>query len=80
VDGKTTVKYLQKFIKQTDYHSELLKTIFASRPKTLVSFPAHNAKKPENGQSCGAARSIGAEFRDAIYDAITIANLYDIDL
>ena len=28
MDGKTTVKYLQNYIKQKDYHPELLKDYF----------------------------------------------------
>ncbi len=40
MEGKTTVKYLQRYIKQKDYHPELLKDYFLKLSEEVGgSFP-----------------------------------------
>lgn len=78
--GKTTVKYLQNYIKQKDYHPELLKDYFfklSEEVGELSRAMRKGLKAPNNEEIKG---TIDEELWDVIYYAMAIANLYDIDL
>ena len=79
MDGKTTVKYLQNYIKQKDYHPELLKDYFLKLTEEIgeLSRAIRKNLKSENGE---IKSTIDEEDWDIIYYAIAIANIYDIDL
>ena len=79
MDGKTTVKYLQNYIKQKDYHPELLKDYFLKLTEEIgeLSRAIRKNLKSENGE---IKSTIDEEVWDIIYYAIAIANIYDIDL
>ena len=80
MDGRTTVKYLQDYIKQKDYNPELLKDYFLKLSEEVGELSRamrKNVKAQNNGEIKG---TIDEELWDVIYYAIAIANLYDIDL
>ena len=79
MDGKTTVKYLQNYIKQKDYHPELLKDYFLKLTEEVgeLSRAIRKNLKSENGE---VKNTIDEEIWDVIYYAIAIANIYNIDI
>ncbi len=80
MDGKTTVKYLQNFIRQKDYHPELAKDYFLKLTEEVgeLSRAMRKGLKAVNDEDI--IGTIDEEVWDVIYYAIAIANLYDIDL
>lgn len=80
MDGKTTVKYLQNYIKQKDFHPELLKDYFLKLAEEVgeVSRAMQKGLKAQNAEDI--IGTIDEELWDVIYYAIAIANIYDIDL
>ncbi|WP_296478438.1 MazG nucleotide pyrophosphohydrolase domain-containing protein [uncultured Acetatifactor sp.] len=80
MDGRTTVRYLQDYIKRKDYHPELLKDYFLKLSEEVgeLSRAMRKGAKAENAQEIKG--TIDEEVWDVIYYAIAIANLYDIDL
>ena len=80
MDGRTTVKYLQNYIKQKDYHPELLKDYFLKLSEEVgeLSRAMRKGLKAQNGKDIKG--TIDEELWDVIYYAIAIANLYDVDL
>ena len=80
MDGKTTVKYLQNYIKQKDFHPELLKDYFLKLTEEVGELSRairKNIKAESEDQIQG---TIDEELWDVIYYAIAIANIYDVDL
>ena len=80
MDGKTTIKYLQNFIRQKDYNPELLKDYFLKLTEEVgeLSRAMRKGLKAQNIEDIKG--TIDEELWDVIYYAIAIANLYDIDL
>lgn len=80
MDGKTTVQYLQHYIRQKDHHPELLKDYFLKLTEEVgeLSRAMRKGLKAPNHQEIKG--TIDEEVWDVIYYAIAIANLYDIDL
>lgn len=80
MDGKTTIKYLQNYIKQKDFQPELLKDYFLKLSEEVGELSRamrKNLKAPDSEHIIG---TIDEELWDVIYYAIAIANIYDIDL
>lgn len=80
MDGRTTIKYLQSYIKEKDYHPELLKDYFlklAEEVGELSRAMRKGLKAPDSVQIKG---TIDEELWDVIYYALAIANIYDIDM
>lgn len=80
MDGKTTIKYLQTYIKQKDHHPELLNDYFLKLVEEVGELSramrkGQNAPNPEN-----IIGTIDEELWDIIYYTLAIANLYDIDI
>ena len=80
MDGKTTVKYLQNFIRQKDYNPELLKDYFLKLTEEVGELSRAMRKGLKARNSKDIKGTIDEEIWDVIYYAIAIANLYDIDL
>ena len=80
MDGKTTIKYLQNYIKQKDYHPELLKDYFLKLAEEVgeLSRAMRKDLKAENLEQIKG--TIDEELWDVIYYTLAIANIYDIDL
>lgn len=80
MDGKTTVKYLQSYIRQKDYRPELKKDYFLKLTEEvgeLANAMRKDAKAPDMAHLVG---SIDEELWDVVYYALAIANLYDVDM
>ena len=80
MDGNTTVKYLQFYIRQKDYRPELKKDYFLKLTEEvgeLANAMRKDAKAPDLDHLVG---SIDEELWDVMYYALAIANLYDIDM
>ena len=80
MDGKTTVKYLQNYLKEKDYapdraHDYFLKLV--EEVGELSNAVYHGKLKADTGVLKG---TIDEEIWDVIYYAIALANCYDIDL
>ena len=80
MDGKTTVKYLQNFIRQKDYNPEALKDYFLKLTEEVgeLSRAMRKGLKAQNSEDIKG--TIDEELWDVIYYAIAIANIYDVDL
>ena len=80
MDGKSTVKYLQTYIRQKDHRPELKKDYFLKLTEEvgeLANAMRKDAKAPDLDHLVG---SIDEELWDVIYYALAIANIYDIDI
>ena len=80
MDGKTTIKYLQNYIKEKDYHPELLKDYFLKLSEEvgeLACAMRKGLKAKNNNEILG---TVDEELWDVIYYALAIANIYDIDI
>ncbi len=80
MDGKTTVKYLQNYIKQKDFHPELLKDYFLKLTEEVGELSKAIRKNIKAESTEQIQGTIDEELWDVIYYAIAIANIYDIDL
>ena len=80
MDGKTTVKYLQSYIKEKDYHPELEKDYFLKLAEEVgeVSRAMRKGLKAEDMSHLEG--TLDEELWDVIYYALAIANIYDIDI
>ena len=80
MDGKTTVKYLQNYIKQKDHHPELLKDYFLKLSEEVGELSRAMRKGLKATNATDIHGTIDEEVWDVMYYAIAIANLYNIDL
>ena len=80
MDGKTTIKYLQNYIKQKDFHPELRKDYFLKLAEEVgeLSRAMRKGQKAQNVEEIQG--TIDEELWDVIYYAIALANVYEIDL
>ncbi len=80
MDGKTTIKYLQTYIKENDYHPELVKDYFLKLSEEVgeLSRAIRNGVKADIPNEFKG--TIDEELWDVIYYALAIANVYDIDI
>lgn len=80
MDGKTTIKYLQTYIKEKDYQPELLKDYFLKLCEEVGELSCairKGLKAPNDAEIKG---TVDEELWDVIYYALAIANIYDIDM
>lgn len=80
MDGKTTIKYLQTFIRQKDYRPELLKDYFLKLTEEVGELSRAMRKGLKAPSPEEIKGTVDEELWDVIYYAIAMANLYDIDL
>lgn len=80
MDGKTTIKYLQNYIKLKDYNPELLKDYFLKLSEEVGELSRAIRKGIKAGNLENIKGTIDEELWDVIYYTLAIANLYDIDL
>lgn len=80
MDGNTTIKYLQTYIKEKDYKPELLKDYFLKLSEEVgeLSRAMRTGLKAQNINDIEG--TIDEELWDVIYYALAIANIYDIDI
>lgn len=80
MDGNTTIKYLQTYIKEKDYHPELLKNYFLKLSEEVGELSRAMRKGLKAPDSNNIIGTLDEELWDIIYYALAIANLYGIDM
>ena len=80
MDGKTTVKYLQNYIRQKDFHPELLKDYFLKLAEEVGELSEAIRKNKVRTANADIKGTIDEELWDVIYYIMAIANCYNIDL
>lgn len=80
MDGKTTIKYLQNYIKENDYHPELVKDYFLKLSEEVGELSRAIRKGVKADIPNELNETIDEELWDVIYYALAIANVYDIDI
>ena len=80
MDGKTTIKYLQTYIKEKDYHPELLKDYFLKLSEEVGELARAMRKELKAQNSSEIIGTVDEELYYIIYYALAIANIYDIDI
>ena len=80
MDGKTTIRYLQNYIKSKDFHKEKKADYFLKLSEEvgeLAKVIRKNQVMTDGGNIKG---TIDEELWDIIYYVIALANCYNIDL
>lgn len=80
MDGNTTIKYLQTYIKEKDYKPELLKDYFLKLSEEVGELSRAMRKELKAQSINDIEGTIDEEIWDIIYYALAIANIYDIDV
>lgn len=80
MDGKTSIQYLQTYIKQKDYKPELKKDYFLKLSEEVGELAKAMRKDVLYSESNSIKGTIDEEIWDVIYYALAIANCYDIDV
>lgn len=78
--GNTSVKYLQKYIKQKDYNPQLKKEYFLKLSEEIGELAQAIRKDVLYKDSDNIKGTIDEELCDIIYYSLAIANCYDIDI
>lgn len=80
MDGSTTIKYLQNYIRAKDCQPEYLKDYFLKLSEEVGEL-ARAMRKGEKASDLEHIKgTIDEELWDVIYYALAIANVYDIDM
>lgn len=80
MDGKTTIKYLQNYIKSKDHHPELIKDYFLKLSEEVGELARAIRKDLARADNGGIKETINEELWDVIYYTLALANCYGIDL
>ena len=80
MDGKTTIKYLQAYIKSKDYNAELVKDYFLKLTEEVGELSETIRKNKVRTANADIKGTIDEELWDVIYYIMAIANCYNIDL
>lgn len=80
MDGKTTIRYLQEYLKKKDFQPGLEKEYFLKLTEEVGELAKAMRKGTRAEDAEHLKGSIDEEVWDVIYYAICIANLYGIDL
>ena len=75
MDGKTTIKYLQTYIKEKDFHPELLKDYFLKLTEEVGELSRAMRKGLKADNSTNISGTVDEELFDVIYYALAIANI-----
>ena len=80
MDGRTTIKYLQNYLKEKDHQPGLEKEYFLKLTEEVGELAAAMRKGIKAQDMEHLKGSIDEEVWDVIYYAIVLANLYEVDL
>ena len=80
MDGKTTIKYLQSYIKSKDFKPKLIKDYFLKLSEEVGELANAIGKNQLRKYSENIKGTIDEELWDVIYYALALANCYDIDI
>lgn len=80
MNGKTTISYLQEYIKSKDFHPDLTKDYFLKLSEEIGELSKAMRKGCRPSDEAQIKGTIDEEIWDVIYYAIAISNCYGIDL
>lgn len=80
MDGRTSVKYLQEYIRAKDFEPELKKDYFLKLTEEVGELSKAIRKNLLRTETESIKGTIDEEIWDVIYYAIALANCYGIDL
>lgn len=80
MDGKTSIKYLQEYIKEKDYNPELKKDYFLKLSEEVGELAKAMRKGVLYKDNDSIKGTIDEELWDVMYYILALANCYDIDL
>lgn len=80
MDGKTSIKYLQEYIKEKDYNPELKKDYFLKLSEEVGELAKAMRKGVLYKDNDSIKGTIDEELWDVMYYTLALANCYDIDL
>ncbi|MBQ8566929.1 MAG: hypothetical protein IJ445_05030 [Clostridia bacterium] len=80
MDGKTTIKYLQSYIKSKDFNPELIKDYFLKLSEEVGELANAIRKNQLRKDGEGVKGTIDEELWDVIYYSLALANCYNIDI
>ena len=80
MDGQTTIKYLQHYIKQKDCTPELRMHYFLKLTEEVGELACAMRKDAKALDTAHLKGSIDEELWDVIYYALAIANIYGVDM
>lgn len=80
MDGNTTIKYLQTYIREKDCNAELRMQYFLKLSEEVGELASAMRKGSKASDLSCIKGTIDEELWDVIYYALAIANVYDIDM
>lgn len=80
MDGKTTVKYLQQYIKSKDYAPNLIKDYYLKLAEETGELANAIRKCAVREPGASIKGTIDEELWDIIYYVLAIANCYGVDM
>ena len=80
MDGRTTIRYLQNWLREKDFHPEMRETYFLKLAEEVGELSRAMRKGLKAPDAVHIEGSIDEEIWDVIYYALAIANLYDVDV
>lgn len=80
MQGKTTIKYLQSYIKSKDFKPELIKDYFLKLSEEVGELANAIRKNHLRTEGDSIKGTIDEELWDIIYYTLALANCYDIDM
>ena len=80
MDGQTTIKYLQQYIRERDCKPELLMDYFLKLTEEVGELACAMRKAAKAPDLRHIKGSIDEEIWDVIYYALAIANIYEVDV
>lgn len=80
MDRKTSIKYLQEYIKEKDYNPELKKDYFLKLSEEVGELAKAMRKGVLYKDNDNIKGTIDEELWDVMYYILALANCYDIDL
>lgn len=80
MDGRTTVRYLQEFIRAKDCNPEYVKDYFLKLTEEVGELASAMRKGLKATDPEDIKGTIDEELWDVIYYAIALANIYGVDL
>lgn len=80
MDGRTTVKYLQAYIKAKDHNPEAIPGYFMKLSEEVGELSRAMRKHASRREGASVKDTIDEEIWDVMYYAIALANCYGIDL
>lgn len=80
MDGKTSIKYLQDYIRAKDFEPELRNDYFLKLTEEVGELSRAIRKNMLRTETESIKDTIDEEIWDVIYYAIALANCYEVDL